>query len=168
MKRPTRRQVVVYGVPALGLVALVSIVGALYFLPMPTTTVDEAAPPDTTVVKTGPYEGADAFHHGSGTVSILRDAEGRHHLRFEAYDARAGPDVYFYLTPRADADSTADVEEEGLRVLVPGGARGGQATLRGDFNVPLPYGFDPDRYAALVAWCDRFDERFGTAVLTPV
>jgi hypothetical protein len=48
---------------------------------------------------------------------------------------------------------------------VPGGAEDGEATLRGNFNVPLPAGFDPAAYQGLAAWCERFDVLFGSAAL---
>lgn len=42
---------------------------------------------------------------------------------------------------------------------------GSQATARGDFTVPLPAGFDPAAYARVVAWCNSYDVRFGSAAL---
>jgi hypothetical protein len=72
--------------------------------------------------------------------------------------------VYFYLSPVAQPARTQDVES-GLRLVVPGGDEDGEATVRGNFNVPLPAGFDPAAYQSLAAWCDRFDVLFGYATL---
>lgn len=147
---------------------MLALVLAFVFLaPEGTTTRDEAAIAGSTTLASGPYEGADSFHFGAGTVSLVRDTAGAHHLRFEGYAARSGPDVYFYLVRDAGAATTEAVEGAGLKVRVPGGAEDGQATVRGDFNVALPADFDPQAWTALVAWCDQYNARFGTAVLAP-
>lgn len=156
-----RRKVVAASILA-ALLLLAGGLAWLLFAPKPSTMVAQARP-DGEVVRRGSFEGADGFHYARGTVEVLRVGDG-HALRFEGYDARAGPDVYLWLLPTADARG-ADAEAVGTKVLVPGGFMGGQATLRGDFNVPLPAGFDPAGFASLVAWCDRYDQLFGLALL---
>jgi hypothetical protein len=143
-------------------VAVLGYVGFAYLAPHASTTVHEAAP-DGPVMKQGAFHDGEPGHHASGTVMVVQTADG-YALRLEDYDATAGPDVFFFLTEQPGARSTADVER-GLRVLVPGGADGGEATLRGDFNVPLPAGFDPARWQGLAAWCDGFNVLFGSAAL---
>ncbi len=125
----------------------------------------EEGQPSATALKAGSFEGADRYHHVSGTVTLYRLEDGSPLLRFEDYDATAGPDVYVYLTP-GDPEGS-DVEAEGLRVLVPGGAEDGQATLRGNFNVPLPDHVDPDDWSGVAIWCEDFNVLFGGASLTP-
>lgn len=157
-----RRNQLLLGAAVLALVAAAA--AAPLFLPKASQTVSQpladvgAAP---MLVKEGRFVDGEPAHHAEGRVAVYRGDHG-HFLRFEGYDATAGPDVYFYLTPKPDARTTAEVEG-GLRVLVPGGDDDGEATLRGDFNVPLPAGFDPAAYQGIVAWCDRFDVRFGSA-----
>lgn len=41
----------------------------------------------------------------------------------------------------------------------------GEATLRGDLNVRLPEGADPDAYTGLAVWCRRYDVLFGWAAV---
>lgn len=149
---------------SLGILALV-VVGAVayaYFAPKPSTRVDEAAPSAATL-KTGQFHDGLPGHTVTGTVSILRDATGALTLRFENYEATAGPDVFFYLTRTAGAESAETVEGNGIRLVVPGGAGDGQATLRGNFNVPLPEGLNPAEFAGVAVWCDRYNAYFGGA-----
>jgi Electron transfer DM13 len=179
------------GLGVAGVVALVAGVAAYqtWFAPVASQTVDQEfpdlGPPGTSSsITTGPmgsaaggdeppaplrsgsFTGADSFHHASGTVSLYQASDGTFVLRFEDYDARSGPDVYFYLTRNAGDSSTAAVEEQGLRILVPGGAQGGQATLRGNFNVELPAGTNALAYRGITIWCDDFNEFFGSAPLS--
>lgn len=121
---------------------------------------------DVEALKAGAFEGADSAHHVSGTVQVLRVADA-HYLRFQDYEQTQGPDVYIYLTPAADPDSTSEVEGQGLRVLVEGGADGGESTVEGDFDQRLPEGFDPTRYQGVAVWCDQFNVLFGSATLQP-
>ena len=147
----------------LGGVALLAVGGGAYwaFAPEGSTQVMEASPGGE-AVKRGTFRNGDDLHRVSGSVTLLQ-VDGRHVLRFEGYDATAGPDVFFYLTPDARADGVDAVEGRGLRAETT--ARGGQATLRGDFNVELPQDFDPAGYAGLAVWCEQFNVLFGHAAL---
>ena len=156
------RKVAVAGV--LVVLAIGAVVAYPIFAPKPTTQVNEAAMAGAQTLAQGTFQGAgDGIHQASGRVLLQRDG-GSYYLRFEDYEATSGPDVFFYLTSTADARTTQQVES-GLRVLVPGGSDGGEATLRGSFNVPLPADFDPARYRGLAIWCDQFDTLFGSAAL---
>lgn len=160
LRRRPRRALAIAGVAlavlAIGLFPL--------FAPKGSVSVDQPPPgAEFQEAKRGTFRDGAPGHAVSGTVTLLRGPEGDV-LRFEDYRATAGPDVYFYLTPSADPRTTREVES-GLRVLVPGGDEDGEATLRGNFNVPLPAGFDPAAFRGLAAWCDRFDVLFGSASL---
>ena len=145
---------------AVGL-GIVAFVGLKYFAPKGSTTVDQAAPTDVgAVVASGTFRGADATHDAAGSVSILR-GDGETHLRFEGYDATAGPDVYLYVSPNRDGA----FDDRATKILVPGGAEDGQATLRGNFNVPLPAEIDPEQIGSVIVWCKRFGVTFGLAEL---
>ena len=148
---------------ALGVVGVLAVAGVAYWLfaPEGSTHVSEATPGGEAVKRGTLMDGAPG-HHASGTVALLRVDE-RYVLRLEGYEATPGPDVFFYLTPAQGASTTEAVEGEGLRVDTP--ARGGQATLRGDFNLALPEGFDPSRYAGLAVWCEQYNVLFGHAAL---
>ena len=66
----------------------------------------EATPFAPTTLATGGFRGADDFHFGEGTASIIETAPGQYTLRFEAFSVRNGPDLYVYLSP--DVDGYAD------------------------------------------------------------
>ena len=142
-------------------VGLAVFIGLKYFAPKGSTTVDQAGPSGSAAaIATGNFRGADATHDASGSVSILR-GEGETHLRFEGYDATDGPDVYLYVSSNPDGA----FDEGATKILVPGGAEDGQATLRGNFNVPLPAGVDPEKIGSVIVWCKRFGVTFGLAEL---
>lgn len=162
METRTRRPLLWGG--ALVALAIVGVIAYAFFLPENEQTVDQMLDAGSTAISSGAFSGADSVHHVSGTVALHRAADGSHFLRFEDYEATAGPDVYFFLA-RADADGYGDLESTGLRVRVPGGEEDGRATLRGNFNVPLPAGFSPAAWGEVAVWCDRFNVLFGSADL---
>lgn len=150
------------------LVVIGAIVAEMWFAPAGTDNVNEPLPgglhlADFTQHKTGEFMDGDAHHESNGTVRVL-ERDGAFWLRFEGYDATSGPDVYFYFTEKSNARSPANVES-GLKLLTPGGRDGGEATKRGNFNIALPEGFDPNKWRGITAWCDDFNVVFGTAEL---
>ena len=118
---------------------------------------------DAVVVGEGMWSG-QAGHSASGRVSLIQ-VGGEHYLRFEDFEMTSGPMVYLYLTPAAEADTEAEIDD-GLRILIDGGADGGEATKRGTFNQLLPAGLDLAKYHGVAAWCDDFNVPFGTAALS--
>jgi hypothetical protein len=145
----------------IGIAAAAGIAGVVfseYFAPQPTRTVDEDVDTDAPVSKRGTFRGADDVHHVSGTVSVHAGEPAQ--LSFRNYQATSGPDVYFYL-----ADDGEFEEANAVRIPVPGGVKDGQATLRGNFSLPLPSGVDLATRTRLVVWCQRFGVRFGEARL---
>lgn len=154
------------------LLALVLLIGppviiTLIFLmaPKAETPRSEPLPPgDVQLVAVGDVGPGSSDHHAEGTAQVYWNGTG-HFLRFEGYQADAGPNVWFYLTRAADPQTEDEVEREGLLVRVPGP---GQATYRGDFNVPLPMEYGPDEYPAVVAWDRTFDVRYSLTPLDPV
>lgn len=173
MKRP-----VIVGLAVLAVAAVIgSWAYATWFAPESSTVADQPLPDlgqptgtapaeDPGPLRSGTFQGADDFHFARGTVDLYLAADGSYVLRFEDYDAREGPDVYLYLTRTAGADSTAEVEGDGLRIRVPKGEGDGRATVRGTFNVPLPAGVDALAYGGITIWCDDFNHFFGHAALT--
>ncbi len=153
-----RSSKLIFAAVGLGIAAFI---GLKYFAPKGSMIVDHPAPSHSTAaVASGTFRGADAAHDVSGSVSILR-GEGEAHLRFEGYDATNGPDVYLYVSSNPDGA----FDEGATRILVPGGSEDGQATLRGNFNVPLPDGVDPEQIGSVIVWCKRFGVTFGLAEL---
>lgn len=123
-----------------------------------TTTVGGA-----TVLKSGAFEGK-AGHRCSGTVELAEDADGLF-LQFRDYEQTQGPDVYCYLTPAPDPDTRQEIDA-GTRVLIDGGADGGEITKTGTFAQSLPDGVDPEKINGVGIWCDRFSTPFGAATLS--
>ncbi|MDY6764321.1 MAG: DM13 domain-containing protein [Halobacteria archaeon] len=155
-------------ISAVAIVVLISGIVVIneYFLPEAATQVDEPQSGNSTMsaelIKVGEFSGKTG-HHVSGTVKILKDDQG-YYLRFEDYEQTQGPDVYVYLTPAEDPDTTSEIEN-GIKVLIDGGAEGGESTKVGNFNQRLPDNFDPNRYNGVAIWCDDFSVPFGAATL---
>ena len=140
------------------------------FAPERATGVDEdrgaasaATPGDVTVLKTGTFVGK-ANHRCSGTVELAEDADG-YFLQFRDYEQTQGPDVFCYLTPDPDPDTSAEIDA-GTRVLVDGGADGGEITKTGTFAQSLSDEIDPAQVQGVGIWCDRFSTPFGAATLS--
>lgn len=166
-----RRTYVAGAVGGVGLVGA-GLVASDLFLPERATRVDEAddRPATARPVSRGSFVGADAAHQVSGTVTLFDDDAGAF-LRFEAYSQTQGPDVFVYLTPAPVPNTTAAIRA-GVRVLVDGGADGGESTKTGHFTQVLPAdsiaGVDLASFGGVGIWCDRFAVPFGWASLEPV
>ncbi|MDG5775472.1 DM13 domain-containing protein [Haloarculaceae archaeon H-GB2-1] len=146
------------------LTALVVVGPSDFFLPERSTQVDEG--PDVEgdeVLKRGTFEGT-AGHDVEGTVRLLRDDDGLA-LRFENYSQTQGPDVFVYVTPSATPDTRAEIRA-GTKVLVDGGADGGESTKEGTFTQRLPADVEPGDVSGVGIWCERFATPFGYAELT--
>jgi hypothetical protein len=101
-------------------------------------------------------------HRTTGTVRILRTADGSLVLRLENLDTSSGPDVHVWL---ADAPVVAgkagwDVFDDGKH-LDAGKLKGN----KGNQNYPLPADLDLATYTSVSIWCDRFNVSFGAAKL---
>jgi hypothetical protein len=160
-----RRRTVLKGVGVVAGVGAVGFTANELFAPERSTAVVEAEEPTGIPLKRGQFVGK-ANYRVSGTVTLYRDDEG-HYLRFEAYEQTQGPDVFVYLTPAADPDTASEVNA-GVRVLVDGGADGGESTKEGTFTQRLPADVDPTGFMGVSIWCDRFAVPFGAATLTDV
>lgn len=93
---------------------------------------------------------------------------GSYFLYFEDYDATDGLDVWFYMTAEANEGDTTEVEDNGLKVLVPETMESsdGRAEVEGTFTVPLPDDFDPQLWSGLTIWCDAYNIEMGSVGLT--
>ena len=121
-------------------------------------------PEGVEVLKTGEFVGK-ANHRCSGTVELARD-DGGLFLQFRDYEQTQGPDVFCYPTPDADPDTTAEIDA-GTRVLIDGGADGGEITKTGTFVQVVPNGVAVEDVNGVGIWCDRFSVPFGAATLSP-
>lgn len=153
-----------------GAVAVVTFVIAViiigpsdFFLPEESTQVEETPMEGGDVVNRGSFVGA-AGHDVSGTVLLMRDAEGLY-LRFENYSQTQGPDVFVYVTPSSTPDTQAEIAA-GTKILIDGGADGGESTKEGTFTQRLPESVSASNISGVGIWCDQFDTPFGYAELS--
>jgi Electron transfer DM13 len=103
-------------------------------------------------------------HTTSGTVHILRLADGTRLLRLEDLDTSNGPLLKVWLT---DAPVLPDrggwhVFDDG-KYLDLGGLKGN----KGSQNYLIPPATDLAQYRSVSIWCDRFNVSFGAAALVP-
>ncbi|MEU9373661.1 DM13 domain-containing protein [Streptomyces sp. NPDC048255] len=138
-------------------------------------TVDEAVPsvsvpqsPGTSGIPAGqPRTVAQGTlisheHTTTGTVKVLRLADGSHTLRLESLDTSNGPDLRVWLTdaPVIEGQEGWHVFDDGKHVSL-GELKGN----KGDQNYPVPADVNLADYSSLSIWCDRFDVSFGAATL---
>ncbi|MBE1493841.1 hypothetical protein H4696_000941 [Amycolatopsis lexingtonensis] len=164
-------------------VGLVALVAALYWFQPWQLWVDETvqeglppAPPKSQAAapvaeSSAPAEPAEVAtgtlisheHRTTGTVRVLRAADGSLVLRLENLATSSGPDVHVWLTdaPVKPGKDGWDVFDDGKH-LDAGKLKGN----KGNQNYPLPAGTDLAAYTSVSIWCDRFDVSFGAAKLT--
>jgi hypothetical protein len=118
-----------------------------------------------TLLKRGEFVGK-ANHECSGTVEVAEDADGTF-LQFRNYEQTQGPDVFCYVTPAPDPDTSEEIEA-GTKVRIDGGADGGELTKTGTFSQALPDEVDVDAATGVGVWCDDFSTPFGAATLEDV
>jgi hypothetical protein len=104
-----------------------------------------------------------AGHRCSGRVDLVRDGED-HFLRFVNYEQTQGPDVFVYVCPAPDPDTAGEIAA-GTRVLIDGGADGGESTKTGTFVQRLPDGVAVEAIRGVGIWCENFRTPFGAATL---
>ena len=104
-------------------------------------------------------------HATSGTVQLVRLADGSHVVRLENLDTSNGPDLRVWLTdaPVKEGEAGWHVFDDGKYVSL-GKLKGN----KGSQNYALPRGVDPSSYNSVSIWCDRFDVSFGAAELARV
>ncbi|WP_137992728.1 DM13 domain-containing protein [Streptomyces vilmorinianum] len=136
----------------------------------PTPSAPDAAPgatASTTPPPAGPQTLAEGRfitheHATTGSVKVVRLADGSHTLRLEGLDTSNGPDLKVWLSDAPVKEGTAGwgVFDDGKYVDL-GKLKGN----KGDQNYPLPAGVDWSAYTSVSIWCDRFNVSFGAAEL---
>ena len=89
---------------------------------------------------------SDALHWGEGTVSIGSSA-----ITLQG-ELAPGPDYKLYLSPQF-----VETEADFLR-LKPSMVRVGDVKTFKNFIVPVPESVDPNRYSAVIVWCEAFGQ----------
>lgn len=119
-----------------------------------------AAPAGPEVLATGTFISHE--HATTGSVKILRLADGSRTLRIEDLDTSSGPDLRVWLTdaPVKEGRDGWHVFDDGEYVSL-GKLKGN----KGDQNYALPADADLNRLTSVSIWCDRFDVSFGAAEL---
>jgi hypothetical protein len=117
------------------------------------TPAPSPTPFQPTVRARGTFRGADDFHFGEGTASIIETAPGVFALRFDGFSVRNGPDLYVYLSPDADGYADGALELGTLKAT------------DGAFGYALPPDTDPGDFASAVIWCKQFAVLFAVAPL---
>lgn len=164
---------------------LVAAVGAVWFQPwklwvdetveeaLPTASAKGSAPPEESPsaqpsvpaepVTVAGGELVSHEHTTTGTVAVLKLADGSRVLRIEDLETSNGPDLRVWITDAPVKEGTAGwhVFDDGAHVSL-GRLKGN----KGSQNYPLPEGVDLGEYTSVSIWCDRFDVSFGAAELT--
>lgn len=99
-------------------------------------------------------------HKTSGTVRIVRLADGRRVLTLENLSTSDGPALHVWLTdaPVIDGEDGWKVFDDG-RYTDLGALKGN----RGNQVYPLPADLDLSQYSSVSIWCERFSVSFGAA-----
>ncbi|MEU6866619.1 DM13 domain-containing protein [Streptomyces sp. NPDC046876] len=102
-------------------------------------------------------------HTTTGTVKLLRLADGSRSLRLENLDTSNGPDLRVWLT-----DAPVKEGVDGWRVFDDGRhvSLGKLKGNKGDQNYPVPADVNLTDFTSVTIWCDRFDVSFGAAALS--
>lgn len=124
--------------------------------------LNEAMPPSAvdvpgSLLTTGEFRDGSPGHNGSGTVKILRGADGKLVLRFENFSVTNGPDLFVYLTP----DPNGGDIDSGLNL-------GDNKATDGNINYDIPDGTDITKFNSVVIWCRQFSVKFAFATLEEV
>lgn len=101
-------------------------------------------------------------HSTTGTVRLVRFADGSRVLRLEDLDTSNGPDLRVWLSdaPVKEGVSGWRVFDDGKHVSL-GRLKGN----KGDQNYAVPAGVNLADYGSVTIWCARFDVSFGAAAL---
>jgi hypothetical protein len=126
------------------------------------TPTPAAAAPRNTLVATGTLITHE--HDTSGTVRLVRLADGRLQLAFADLSTSDGPDLRVWLTDQPVIEGRAGwhVFDDGRYVEL-GPLKGN----RGNQVYGVPAGTDLTGLVSVTIWCKRFSVSFGAATLTP-
>ncbi|CCK32235.1 secreted protein [Streptomyces davaonensis JCM 4913] len=129
----------------------------------PSASADPSATPGPRILALG--ELISHEHDTSGSVKLVRLADGSHVVRLENLDTSNGPDLRVWLTDAPVKEGTAGwrVFDDGRYVSL-GKLKGN----KGSQNYVVPADLDLTRYSSVSIWCDRFDVSFGAAELRDV
>jgi len=102
---------------------------------------------------TGTFQGADEFHFGRGTATLVEVAPGSYVVRLEGFEVRNGPDLFVYLSPSAEGYAEGAIELGALKAD------------KGNQNYEVPAGVSVAGAMSVVIWCRQFAVQFAAAPL---
>lgn len=114
--------------------------------PSATDVAAQTAPAPFTGQFRRDLKGSDVLHWGEGTVSV-----GRGNITLLGKLA-PGPDYKLYLSPEF-----VETEADFMR-LKPQMVRVGDVKTFENFIVAVPPSIDPERYTAVIVWCESFSQ----------
>jgi len=117
----------------------------------PVARASPSATAPITALRSGTFSGADEFHFGRGTATLLETEPGRYLVRLEDFEVRNGPDLYVYLSPSADGYADGAVELGRLKAD------------KGNQNYEVPPATDVEEARSVVIWCRQFSVLFAVA-----
>ena len=106
------------------------------------------------ITYTGEFQGTDSFHFGRGQALLIETSPGEYTLRFENFSVRNGPDLFVYLSPKADGYANDSLLLGELKAT------------DGAFNYEVPMGTDVSQFKSVVVWCKAFGVLFAVCPLT--
>jgi len=119
-------------------------------------SVTTAPAPDVRDIATGSFISRD--HTTTGSVRVIKLADGQRFVRLEGLSTDNGPDLYVYLSTTAADGDQGSFDDEFVSLGRLKGNLGNQ-------NYNLPDDVVLDDWATVVIWCDRFNSAFGAADL---
>jgi hypothetical protein len=129
---------------------------------VPTVAASTTVPgPGPVVVRQGAFISHE--HETTGTVRVVRHADGSHRLELIDLDTSNGPDLRVWLSDQPVREGV-----RGWRVFDDGDwvELGKLKGNKGDQAYAIPAGTDLDRLGSVSIWCKRFSVSFGAATLT--
>ena len=140
-------------VPVVTYVIVPALVRSTLVEEAPESSAGASGPIPAETVRQGELVRINAVDYGSGVVRLVRIGTDLV-LRFENVDIAGAPDVYVYLSDRADGQPGAFVELGKLKAT------------NGSFNYAVPAGIDVTSVRSVVLWCRQFSVTVTYALLT--
>ena len=122
-------------------------------------TLNENLTNNVTILKTGSLISLDDSHWGNGTIELVEKADGSRAIYFIDVEIATGPDLYVYLSKKANFSGPTDTPGEFNNL-------GMLRAFKGTFEVHVSSSLDIGLYKSVLIWCLAFTVIFTYASLT--